>query len=189
MTYLTNASSYLVNALVGLALYAVLLRFWLQWVRGDFRNEVGQFLITVTNPVVVPLRRILPSMGTIDTATLVLAFLVAMLKIGLLSVIQGFMPPILNMVIFAFAELLRCSIYLFMAALIVSILASWINPNSYNPIIATAQSIGNPLLTPFRRLIPPLGGLDISPIFVFLLLNLGLQFLQHNCPHMFACFF
>jgi YggT family protein len=188
MTYLTNASSYLVNALVGLALYAVLLRFWLQWVRGDFRNEVGQFLIAVTNPVVVPLRRILPSIGSIDTATLVLALLVALVKIGLLSLIQGFTPPLVNTLLYAFAELLRCSIYLFMAALIVSIIVSWFNPQSYNPIVIVAQSIANPLLLPFRRLIPPLAGLDISPIFVFILLNLGLQFLQINCPHLYSCF-
>jgi YggT family protein len=188
MNYLANASSYLVEALVGLALYAVLLRFWLQWVRGDFRNQVGQFLIATTNPVVIPLRKILPSVGSIDTATIVLALLVAIFKTVLLSLIQGFMPPVLNIIIYALAELLRCTIYLFMAGLIVSILASWINPHSYHPLVATAQSIANPILAPFRRLIPPLGGLDISPIFVFLILNLGLQFLQFNCPHIYACF-
>lgn len=188
MNYLANASSYLVDALVGLALYAVLLRFWMQWVRANFRNPVGQFLITTTNPAVIPMRKVLPSIGSIDTATVVLALLVAMLKTFLLSVIAVGMPPFLNLLVYSIAELLRCSIYLFMAAMIVSIIASWINPHSYNPIIAVAQSIADPLLAPIRKIIPPLAGLDISPIFAFLILNLGLQFIKFNCRGLYACF-
>lgn len=188
MNYLINASSYLVDVLIGLALYAVLLRFWMQWVKADFRNPIGQFLITTTNPIVLPLRRILPSIAAIDTATVLLALAIAALKTGLLSVIAGVTPPLLNLLLFSVIELLRCSIYLFMAALIIGIIASWVNPHSYHPVFSIANSISNPLLAPFRRLIPPLGGLDISPIFVFLALNLALQFLDTNCAYLFRCF-
>ena len=80
MPYLQNASTFLVGALFSFALYVVLLRFWMQWVRADFRNEIGQFIISVTNPLVLPLRRLLPSIGVIDTATVVLALIVSLLK-------------------------------------------------------------------------------------------------------------
>lgn len=188
MNYLTNASSYLVEALIGLALYAVLLRFWMQWVRADFRNQVGQFLLTTTNPAVIPLRRVLPPVGAIDSATVVLAVAVATLKTFLLMMIQGISPAPLGLLLFSVIEVLRCSIYLFMAALIVGIIASWIAPQSYHPVVRIAQAISHPLLAPIRRVIPPLAGLDISPIFIFLILNLGLQFLEINCRAPWACF-
>ncbi len=188
MNYLINASSYLVEALVGLALYVVLLRFWMQWVRANFRNQVGHFLITTTNPVVVPLRRVLPSIGLVDTATIVLALLIAALKTTLLVLIQGGVPPILNLVVFSIFEVLRCSVYLFFAAIIVSIIASWINPYSAHPLVTVAQSIAQPIMAPFQRLIPPIAGLDISPIFVIILLQLGLQFLNQTCPWLYQCF-
>jgi YggT family protein len=188
MNYFANASSFLVEALVGLALYAVLLRFWMQWVRADFRNQIGHFLITTTNPVVVPLRKVLPSIGLIDTATVVLALVIAVVKTVLLATILGGMPSILNLLLFSVVEILRCSLYLFFAAIIVSIIASWINPYSTHPLVTVARSIAEPLMAPFRRLIPPIAGLDISPIFVFLVLNLALLFLSQNCPIWYRCF-
>ena len=187
MSYLTNASSFLVDALVGLALYVVLLRFWMQWVRAEFRNPIGQFLITTTNPVVIPLRKVLPSIGLIDTATVVLALLVAAVKITLLVLIHGAVPPALNLLIYSVVEVLRCSLYLFFAAIIVSIIASWVNPYSAHPLVRVAQQIAEPLMAPFRRLIPPIAGLDISPIFVFIVLQLALQFLNQSCPNLYQC--
>lgn len=188
MNYLVNAGSYLIEALIGLALYAVILRFWMQWVRANFRNPVGQFLVTTTNPVVVPLRRVFPSIGLVDTATVLLAIALAAIKTSLLVVIQGGIPPLLNLLIFSLTEVVRCSLYLFFAALIVSIVASWLNPYNANPLIDIARSIAEPLMAPFRRLIPPIAGLDISPIFVFMLLNLALQFLKTNCAWLYNCF-
>ena len=120
MNYLINASSFLVEALFGLALYVVLLRFWMQWVRADFRNQIGQFLITTTNPVVIPLRNVLPSIGLIDTATVVLALGIAAVKTTLLVLIQGGVPPILSLMMYSLVEVLRCSLYLFFAAIILA---------------------------------------------------------------------
>ena len=188
MNYLVNASSFLVEALVGLVLYAVLLRFWMQWVRADFRNPVGHFLITTTNPVVIPLRKVLPSIGLIDTATVVLALAVAAVKTILLASILGAMPSIVTLLVYSAVEVLRSSIYLFFAAIIVSIIASWINPYSAHPLVTIARAIAEPLMAPFRRLIPPIAGLDISPIFVFLVLQLALLFLNQNCPIWYRCF-
>ena len=84
MQYLLNASLYLIDAVFSLALYLMLLRFWMQWVRADFRNQFGGFIITITNPVVIPTRKFIPSIGTIDTATLILAYLIALFKVCLL---------------------------------------------------------------------------------------------------------
>lgn len=188
MTYLVNASSYLVDVLIGLVLYAVLLRFWMQWVRADFRNPVGHFLITISNPFIVPLRRILPSIGLIDTATIILALLVAALKTTLLVLINGALPPPINLLLYSITEVLRCSVYLMFAVMIVSIVSSWINPYSAHPVVNIARSLATPLMAPFRRFIPPLAGLDISPIFVFIVLNLALQFLNQNCRGLYNCF-
>ena len=82
MQYLINASTYLIEVIFSLALYVVLLRFWMQWVRADFRNQLGQFVITVTNPLVMPLRKIVPSIRTIDTATLLLAYIIGGILVG-----------------------------------------------------------------------------------------------------------
>jgi len=177
MQYITNASIYLVDVLFSLALYVVLLRFWMQWVRADFRNELGQFVITVTNPLVMPLRKIVPSIRTIDSATLLLAYIIALLKIAaLLTLTYGVSPVALfpGVLVTALGILLQSTIYLFMAAIFIGIVASWVAPHSYHPILMVVRSIGEPILTPARRIIPPIAGIDLSPILVFLFLNLCL---------------
>ncbi|NNC99682.1 MAG: YggT family protein [Gammaproteobacteria bacterium] len=184
MNYIGNASSYLTETLLGLALYVVLLRFWMQWVRADFRNPIGQFLIAVTNPVIVPLRRVLPSIGFIDTATVLLAFAMAVIKTLILAAIVGYSPAWLSLLAFSFGELLRASIYIFMAAIFIQIIASWINPHSYHPVVEIARSIGEPLMAPARRIIPPIAGLDLSPILVFLFLQLSLQLVVAPLQHL-----
>jgi len=175
MNYLGNAAIYLTDTLIGLALYIVLLRFWLQWVRGNFRNPIGQILINTSNPLVLPLRRIIPSFGSIDTATVVLAIIIAAIKTLVLSKLAGQSIAWLSLISYSFGELIRCSIYIFMAAIFIQIIASWLNPHSAHPVLDIAHSIAEPLMAPVRRVIPPFGGLDLSPIFVFLFLQLSLQ--------------
>ena len=175
MNYLGNAGSYLTETLLGLALYIVLLRFWMQWVRANFRNQIGQFLIAVTNPAVVPLRRILPSIGSIDTATIVLAMVVAIIKTLTLVTIAGYSPAWFSLISYSLGELIQSSIYVFMAAIFIMIIASWINPHSHHPVLEIAHSIAEPLMAPARRIIPSIGGLDLSPILVFIFLQLSLQ--------------
>lgn len=177
MPYLQNASTFLVGALFSFALYVVLLRFWMQWVRADFRNEIGQFIISVTNPLVLPLRRLLPSIGVIDTATVVLALIVSLLKYCVLLLIVGAIgqysiPKLLSLGI---AGTVEATIYLFIGAIFIGIIASWISPNSYNPVLNVARSISEPLLAPVRNLIPAFGGLDFSPIVVLLFLQFSLR--------------
>ena len=177
MQYITNASIYLVDVLVGLALYIVLLRFWMQWVRANFRNELGQFVISISNPIVMPLRKVVPSIKTIDTATLLLAYLIALLKFVTIEVLDKGTPIPLQFpgaLLAAAGVLLQASIYLFMAAIFIVIIASFLAPHSYHPILMVARSISEPLMSPARRIIPPISGIDLSPILVFLFLNLCL---------------
>ena len=180
MQYLLNASVYLIDAVFSFALYLMLLRFWMQWVRADFRNQLGGFIITVTNPVVIPTRKIIPSFGTVDSATLVLAYLIALLKAVSLVLlkssadISALFPWIL---IPAIGVVFQSSIYLLMAAIFVNIVASWVAPHSYHPILMVARSISDPIMAPARKLIPSIAGVDLSPILVFMFLNISLQLL------------
>jgi len=174
MEYLSNAGSYLSQILLGFAFYVVLLRFWMQWVRADFRNPFGQFVIIVTNPVVIPLRKIVPNIGVVDTSTVLLAYLIAFIKIVVLLTIYGKSIPWTGTAIFAVGEVIRYSVHIFFAAIFIQIIASWINPHGYHPILSVARSISEPLLAPARRLIPPIGGLDLSPILILVFLQLTL---------------
>ena len=175
MNYIGNAGSYLSQTLFGFALFIVLLRFWMQWVRADFRNPFGQFIITLTNPFIIPLRKILPSIGSIDTATVVIAFVVASIKVFMLFTINQISPALLSFFTFTLGEVIQHSIYLFFAAIFIQIIVSWVNPYSDHPIVSIARSLAEPIMAPARRLIPPIGGLDISPILVIIFLQLSLQ--------------
>ena len=171
MPYIQNAGALIIETIIGLVLYVVLLRFWMQWVRADFRNELGQFIIAVTNPVIVPLRRILPSIGMIDTATIVFAIGIAFAKIYAIYLIGHENLSYLKLFTRSIAELLNSCIDLFFIAIIISFIASWIAPHSYHPILNIARAIAEPMLAPARRLLPTLGGIDFSPMLVFLFLS------------------
>ena len=173
MNYIGNASSYLSNFFFGLALYLVLLRYWMQWVHASFRNPVGQFVITLTNPVVIPLRRILPSFKSFDTATLLLAYALAVLSVFIPVSLSEQTVSWISLLSFSLGKVIDASLNIFIVAIFVQILASWLNPHAYHPILEIARAVAEPLLAPARRLIAPIGGLDISPILVFLFLNLS----------------
>ena len=179
MNYLGNATNFLSQAILGFALYVVLLRFWMQWVRADFRNPIGQFVVSVTNPVVIPLRKILPSIGAIDTATVVLAMLVAACKIYVFFGLRGGAPDLISLASISIGEAILYSIHIFIAAIFIKIIASWINPHGFHPIVSLAHSIAEPIMAPARRIIPPIGGLDLSPILVLLFLNLTIMLVVH----------
>jgi len=166
-----NATNFLIQAILSLAIYVVLMRFWMQWVRADFRNELGQFIISATNPIVIPLRKALPSIGTIDTATVVFAMLVCVLKIFAFMAIKGYSTGVGGYILMSIGLFIKSSIYLFCAAIIIGIIASWINPHSYHPVLSVARSISEPLLAPARKLIPSFGGLDFSPMVIILILQ------------------
>jgi YggT family protein len=174
MSVLAEALIFLVQSLGSLYVLVVLLRFVLQLVRADFYNPLSQFTVKATQPLLKPLRRVIPGFGGVDLASLLLAVLVQTvlyLVIGALDgdnllVIPG--PLLVWSVIGVTALFLK----IFFFAMILSVILSWVAPHSHNPGALLANQICEPLLAPFRRLIPNLGGLDISPIFALLAIHL-----------------
>lgn len=174
MSGLTEAFIYIIQTLGQLYLLIALLRFILQLVRADFYNPLCQFTVKATQPLLAPLRRIIPSVAGIDLAGLVLVLALQFLLIVILLSLTGFpvvqlLPQILIWTLIIVAGLV---LKIFFFALIISVILSWIAPGSHNPGAQLAQQICEPLLAPIRNLLPNLGGLDISPIFAFITINL-----------------
>ena len=168
---ISSALVFIVNALTSLYLLVLLLRFWLPWLRADFRNPLAQGILKLTSPVIIPLRRIVPSFGRLDTATILVAFVVQYLAILLILLIIGAGASFSVIATTAIVKLVLLSVNLFMFAIFVRIILSWISPGQYNPATAIISTLTEPLLRPVRRLIPALGGFDISPIFVIIALG------------------
>jgi YggT family protein len=177
-----QALYFIVKTLTQLFLLLLLLRFWLPWLRADFRNPVAQGILRITSPLIVPLRRLLPSIGRLDTATVLLAFVVQFLAVVLLLAILNRMADPFTIAVVSLIELAILSLNLFFFVILIRIILSWVSPNNYNPITALLTTISEPILRPFRRLIPPIGGLDISPIFAIVLLQAMVIFLRTLKP-------
>jgi YggT family protein len=169
---LSQALSLIINSLGGLYILAVLLRFLLQAVRADFYNPVSQAIVKVTSPALMPFRRIIPGYRGIDFASLVLALVLNSAFTALLILIAGYnLPDIGTIVAWAFVGLVAFILNIYFYALVISIIASFVAPFSGNPMLLVVYQILEPLYSRVRRVIPPMGGLDLSPIFIFLAIN------------------
>lgn len=168
-----QAFQFLINTVFNLFLMVVILRFWLQLARADFYNPFSQFVVKVTNPLVLPLRRIIPSIGNLDTATLLLAYAVALIKLLLLQfiIVKGVVLP--QSLIWAAIVVIKEAFSLLFWILVIRALLSWFS-QGHNPIEQVMQQLTEPLLRPIRRILPPMGGLDLSVLVVLI----GLQFLN-----------
>ena len=168
-----TAMQFLIGIVFDLFLMVVLLRFWLQLVRADFYNPLSQTVVKATSFAVNPLRKIIPGVGGLDLASLVLAFLVGFAKVSLLMVMfYGGWEPVgaaINGVITVLKEAFTLVFWI----LIIRAIMSWV-AQGYNPIAAVFDQLTEPMLRPIRKVIPPLGGLDLS----ILILIIGLQFVQ-----------
>ena len=173
--YFSNAGVFLINSLFGLYICAVLLRLLFQVVRADFYNPLCQAIVTVTNPVLRPLRRYIPALLTIDTASVLLILALQLLNTYLVAVVMGVAPNPGGLLVVAVAEIAHKTVWIFMAAVIAQIVLSWVSPGGYNPVIGVIQALSEPLLRPARGLLPPLGGLDFSAMVVVIGLNLILM--------------
>lgn len=166
-----RALIYIIDTLSTLITFIFLLRFWLPWFRVDFRNPLAQGILQVTSPVINPLRRIVPSVGRVDSATVMVAFLLQATTLIVLMLLAGGEPSARYVVVGALLRLVNLSLRMFMFAIVIRILMSWIAPMTHNPLTAVLTRITEPLLRPFRRLIPLIGGFDISPVFAIILLG------------------
>lgn len=167
-SYLTNPAVFLIQTLFGLYILVVMIRFILQWVRADFYNPISQFIVKVTTPVLKPLRRIIPGMAGIDLASVVLMWGLKVLELVLVLMVTGMGMNLLGPVLWAIPELIRLLINVFLFAILIQVIVSWINPGNYHPASNLLSSITDPLLRPARRLVPPISGLDLSPMVVMI---------------------
>jgi YggT family protein len=173
MSQLSQALILVVQTLGSLYLLIVLLRFILQLVRADFYNPLSQFIVRATHPLLRPLRRIIPSVGGIDLASLVLALLVQIaLMAAILMIAVGTIGNPLQLLLWALVGLTGLFLNIFFWALLISVILSWVAPGSHNPGALLIGQITEPVLAPFRKFLPSMGGLDLSPIFAFLAIKL-----------------
>ena len=173
MIGLNTAAVYVLQTLGSLYLLIVLLRFVLQLVRANFYNPLCQFAVKATQPLLKPLRRVIPSLFGLDMSSLVLAILVQLALMALtLLLTYGTMGNFLQLLVWALIGVTALFLKIFFFALIVSVILSWVAPGSHNPGAELVNQICEPALAPFRKILPNLGGLDISPILAFMVLKL-----------------
>ena len=180
MSALNEILGYLIQTALSLYMVAMLLRFLLQLVRADFYNPISQFLVKVTNPLVIPLRKIIPGIGGLDLASLLLALLLQVLAIVALMLLNGLgMPNPLLLIVWSVLGIIGLLVNIYFFALLAMIILSWIAGGSSNPAVALLYQITEPVMAPFRKLLPPMGGLDFSPILLFILINVLQIALRH----------
>jgi len=180
---LSQILHFLLDTTFSFFVFVLLARFYLQLMRAPFRNPLGQFVIALTNWLVLPARRIIPAMFGLDLASFLLAWLVQALLLLLLYLLRGggFVGAsgmVLGVLLtLALLELARLSLYLLIGVILIQAVISWINP--YAPLAPLFNALAAPFLRPFRRLIPPIGNVDLSPLFALVVAQLLLIPLEY----------
>jgi len=163
----------LVITIFNIYIMIVLLRFLLQLFRADFYNPLSQFIVKATNPILAPMRRLIPGIAGLDISSIILAYLVCLLKFLALYALTGQGFSIAPLFLVAVADLLSQSVDLIFWLILARVILSWVSPGLGNPMVMVIYQVSEPIMAPVRKIIPPIGGLDLSPI----ILILGLQFL------------
>ena len=172
-----GAAVFLIDIAFSVYIFIVMTRFVLQLARADFYNPISQFVLRATNPLLAPLRRIIPGSGGLDVASLVLILILIVAKVLVLLTIpygglpSGIGPQLLVYTLREFASLILNFIFW---AVLIRVILSWVAPDPYNPVVRVVIQITEPLMAPVRRLLPDMGGLDLSPLIVLL----GVQLLK-----------
>lgn len=171
---ITQIGQLLIESLFSFFIYLLLLRFYMQAFRAPFHNPVGEFVITLTNWVVRPVRRVMPGVKGIDLSTLILAWLFELAKLWLLFSLRGSITgaPLGPMAAVAAVEMLRDSLYLLIGVIFIQVILSWVSPHS--PFDGVLSALTRPFYRVFRRFIPPIGNIDLVPLVVLILAQVGL---------------
>jgi YggT family protein len=165
---------FLVDTFFSLLFFVFLFRLLLQWARADFRNPLSQAILRLSNWLVMPLRRLLPPVGRVDTASVVAVVLVALAKVAALLLVSGAgLPDALTWVRFAALDILRTTLWVYFWAIFVYALLSMVAPGAYSPATSILESLCEPILGRIRRVVPAIGGLDLSPLWA----SIGIQVL------------
>lgn len=168
---------FLISTLTFLYVSAILLRFLLALVRADFYNPLSQFLVQITNPILVPLRRYIPAAGKVDTASLVLAFFIKLIAAIIIALISSTSIDFFLLIIAVLADLMRAMVWIFMAAIIIQVVLSWVGNAYNNPLASLVNSLVEPILKPIRNIVPTIGVVDLSPLVAVLGLQVILMLL------------
>lgn len=174
----TGAIIYLISTLIGLMVVAILMRLLLQWVRADFYNPLCQLLVKVTNPLIVPARRIIPSIGKLDTASVVVILVLELIEIFSIDQLRGEDSSPELLLLFVFKKLIFTLLMTYFVLIIARVIVSWVAQQSRHPIIPLIYQLTDPVLKPISKLVPPISGFDLAPLVAlialrFLLLLLG----------------
>ena len=173
MSTLAEIAIYVIRTIGSLYLLLIMLRFLFQLVRADFYNPVSQTIAKATNPLLLPLRKVIPGFFGIDLASLILGLLVQALVIQIIFFIVGYgFVGFFNLLAWAFVGILATFASIYFWGLIIIIIASWIAPFSHNPALVLVRQIVEPAMAPLRKIIPPLGVIDLSPIVAFMILHI-----------------
>lgn len=163
-SYMTDPIIFLIDTFVSLYILAVVIRFLLQWTRADFYNPISQFLVKITHPPLKILRRFVPSIGKIDTSSLVLALGLQVVADFSIFMLKGVSVSISALIILSFTQLISLLINVFVFAVFARAILSWFDPSGYNPATSLLHHLTEPLLSLCRKIIPDLGGMDLSPL-------------------------
>ena len=174
--YFSASAVFLIETIFGLYMLTVLLRFILQWVRADFHNPISQFLVKVTNPPLKPLRLIIPGIGGLDLAAIVLLLALQAIKLMLLATTGGFSLAPAGLIVMSVGELIALVLNMYLITIIIQAIISWVGPGTYNPVTAILHYVNEPVLAPARRIMPAISGIDLSPLLVLIVIQL-LKFL------------
>jgi YggT family protein len=166
-----SALIFLFKTLTDLYLLTFLLRILMQWVRASYYNPLAQFVMKVTSPLVSPARRVIPSVSGLDTATLVVLIVLEILATFILFRLAGLSLPLPVLLLYSALRLVALTVWFYTVALFIYVVLSWFGDRGANPMAALLGQLIEPLLRPARRLVPPIGGLDLSPLIVILLLQ------------------
>ncbi|UJS25534.1 YggT family protein [Thiothrix winogradskyi] len=178
MEALQNVGIFLVQTLFSLYIGAVLIRFLLALSRANFYNPLSQFLVKITNPVLVPMRRMIPAIGKLDTAAIVLALSLKIIQTFLLVALQGSETSLPVVLLYSVIDLVRTVIYIYIFALVIQAVLSWVGNSQGNPLADILNSLTEPLLRPIRQFVPVIGMVDLAPMAAILLLYIVLIVLQ-----------
>lgn len=171
MAALHNVTLFIVNILFSFALFIILLRIVLQFFRANVNNPICQMTAKLTNPVVLPLRGVLPRVSFIDLSSVLVLVIVEILKFFTISLIQGVNPGFFLIFLMSLTDIILQTIDLFFYAILIRVILSWINSNNSLYLNEIVYLITEPLLGRIRRVIPAIAGMDFSPIVAFILLK------------------
>jgi YggT family protein len=176
-----NPLVFLVETLFDLYIIVLMLRFILQQVKADFYNPISQFIIKATSPVLNPVRKIIPGFGGVDLATIIVVITFIALKIFIIALLSGYSPSLLALLLTGIRDFITLALNIFIFAIIIQVILSWVNPDPHNPVSGILSSITHPVLSPFQRLIKPIGGLDLSPLVALI----SLMFIERLVVYLF----